>query len=238
MSDDEPDTGTLFAALVRRYDLDQAASGALETLWSRLCSDARAPTAIKGRLAILERHLADSLVGLDVAALAESQRIADLGSGAGLPGLALAAARPLAEVRAVESQRSKCDYIASLAADAGLPNVQVVRSRAEQWDAGVEANDAVVARALAAQPVVLEYAAPLLQIGGHLVEWRGGRDQADEAAADAAATVLGLERLEVRPVTPFATAERRHLHVFVKRAATPLRFPRRPGVAVRRPLGG
>jgi 16S rRNA (guanine527-N7)-methyltransferase len=234
---DEGETAA-FEALVQRYGLDSAASEALMELWSRLSDDAQAPTAINGRCAVLEQHLADSLVGLEVPALVEAGTVADLGSGAGLPGLALAASLPRLEVRAIESQRSKCAYISSLAAAAGLANVRVVCARAEQWPEGMEANDAVVARALAAQPVVLEYAAPLLRLGGHLVEWRGRREQAEEAAADAAAAVLGLERLEVRRVKPFAAAEHRHLHVFVKRDATPARFPRRPGVAARRPLGG
>jgi 16S rRNA (guanine527-N7)-methyltransferase len=85
---------------------------------------------------------------------------------------------------------------------------------------------------------VLEYAAPLLAIGGHLVEWRGRRDPVDEDGAARAAAELGLRHVEVREVVPFAGAHSRHLHVFEKIAPTPPRFPRREGVAARRPLGG
>jgi 16S rRNA (guanine527-N7)-methyltransferase len=112
-----------------------------------------------------------------------------------------------------------------------------VCARAEQWSAGLVANDVVTARAVAAQPVVLEYAAPLLRLGGVLVDWRGRRSSAEEAAARTAAAELGLELREIRRVTPFARAAHRHLHVFEKVAQTPPRFPRRAGIARKRPLG-
>jgi 16S rRNA (guanine527-N7)-methyltransferase len=98
-------------------------------------------------------------------------------------------------------------------------------------------SDVVTSRALAPQPVVLEYAAPLLRLGGTLVDWRGRRDPPGERAAERAAAVLGLRRVNVREVRPFARATDRHLHVFEKVSETPARFPRRTGVARKRPLG-
>ena len=83
----------------------------------------------------------------------------------------------------------------------------------------------------------LELKAPLLRVGGALVDWRGRRAHAEERAADTAAAELGMRRAEVRRVRPFEGALERHLHVFVKISATPERFPRRPGVARKRPLG-
>ena len=98
-------------------------------------------------------------------------------------------------------------------------------------------NDAVVVRALAGQAVVLEYAAPLLHVGGTLVDWRGKRVQAEEDASAGVAEVLGLRRLEIRRVEPFEGATDRHLHLYVKVRKTPERFPRRAGAARKRPLG-
>jgi 16S rRNA (guanine527-N7)-methyltransferase len=92
-------------------------------------------------------------------------------------------------------------------------------------------------RALAAQAVVLEYAAPLLRLGGTLVDWRGKRVQGEEDASVAVAETLGLRRVEIRHVEPFEGATDRHLHVYVKADATPERFPRRAGIARKRPLG-
>jgi 16S rRNA (guanine527-N7)-methyltransferase len=232
----DPDLAQL-STLARRYDLDGAAVPRLVAVWNHLTEGDRAPTAVRGKHEVLNRHLADSLAGLEVVAVRQATRVADLGSGAGLPGVVLAAAMPDSEVHAIESQQSKCAYIAALVAAARLPNVRIVCSRAEDWAPGSGAHDLVVARALAAQPVVLEYAAPLLALGGYLVEWRGRRDRDEESRGDAAAARLGLSRQEVRAVTPFAGAEARHLHVFVKSADTPPEFPRRAGVATRRPLG-
>jgi 16S rRNA (guanine527-N7)-methyltransferase len=116
-------------------------------------------------------------------------------------------------------------------------NAAVVCGRVEEWERGRRLNDAVVARAVAAQAVVLEYAAPLLCVGGTLVDWRGRRSVAEEEQALRAAELLGLERVEVRRVRPYAAAAERHLHLYLKVTETPTRFPRRPGVARRRPLG-
>jgi 16S rRNA (guanine527-N7)-methyltransferase len=73
--------------------------------------------------------------------------------------------------------------------------------------------------------------------GGHLLAWRGMRDPASEGAAASAARELGLSEVEVRAVRPYAGANARHLHLFRKEKPTPPRFPRRPGMARKRPLG-
>jgi 16S rRNA (guanine527-N7)-methyltransferase len=217
--------------------LTPAQRGQLDALLALLESDEHAPTRIRDRADASQRHIADSLAALVVAPLLGAERIADLGSGAGFPGLAIAVALPQAEVALVESQRRKCEFLAGAREAAGLANVRVVCARAEDWREGRLDNGAVLARALAAQPVVLEYAAPLLRMGGVLVDWRGARDSREEAAGERAAALLGLRRDEVLRVLPFAGATHRHLHVFTKVAATPERYPRRAGIALKRPLG-
>lgn len=202
-----------------------------------IVADEHAPTAIRGPERARELHVADSLVALELARVREAGTIADLGSGSGFPGVALAVALPRASVRLIESQRRKCRFLEHMCRVAAIENAQVVWTRAEQWIEGVCRNELVVARALAPQPVVLEYAAPLLQMGGALIDWRGRRAGAEEERAQRAAALLGMGRAEVRTVRPFAGAHERHLHVFVKEQATPSRFPRRPGMARKRPLG-
>jgi 16S rRNA (guanine527-N7)-methyltransferase len=176
-------------------------------------------------------------VALELPELCRVRSLADLGSGAGMPGAVLAVALPGCEVRLVESQSRRCGFLRELLRAAELANASVVCARAEQWRAGLGAQEAVTARALAPQPVVLEYAAPLLALGGVLVDWRGRRDGEEERAAGRAAERLGLEPAEIRQVDPYPRARELHLHVFVKRAETPAGFPRRPGVARKRPLG-
>jgi 16S rRNA (guanine527-N7)-methyltransferase len=224
------------AGLAARYGLDAHTVEQLGRLAERLSAE-RAPTAVREPADVLARHLADSLVGLELSEVRSSARAADLGSGAGLPGLALAACLAETSFQLVESQQSRCSYLAATAADMGITNVRVVCSRAEEWVGGIGVNDLVVARALAPQVVVMEYAAPLLALDGHLVEWRGQRDPGEEAQAERAATALGLTREVIRHVAPFPGALDRHLHVFRKSAPTPDTFPRRAGLASRRPLG-
>jgi 16S rRNA (guanine527-N7)-methyltransferase len=226
-----------WASALDGYELSDAQLAQLATLLDVLERDEHAPTTVRDRASATNVHLADSLVALDVDSLRGSRNVVDLGAGAGFPGLALAVALAHARVDLVESQRRKCDFIERMSAAAGIGNARVVCARAEEWAEGRARNDAVLARALAAQPVVLEYAAPLLRIGGTLVDWRGRRDEDEERSAALAAAELGLELREVRHVEPFAGALDRHLHVWQKTAETPDRFPRRAGIARKRPLG-
>ena len=181
-------------------------------------------------------HIADSLAGLEVPEFAPPALIADLGAGAGLPGLVLAAVLPAARVVLVESAGRKCDFLRDAAAAMGLANAEVVCERAEAWSDGLGRCDVVSARALAALPVLCEYAAPLLRDGGVLVAWKGAVEDPEAADAAAAARHLGLTADPVRAVVPFPGSERRTLHVLRKTAPTPPEFPRRPGMATKRPL--
>jgi 16S rRNA (guanine527-N7)-methyltransferase len=218
-------------------ELTRGQRSQLKVVLATLARDEHAPTAIRDQDHAERAHVADSLVALDVPALAGAERVADLGSGAGFPGLALAVALPEAEVWLIDSQRRRCEFMERVCDAAEIGNAHVVWTRVEEWRAGLSSNDVVVARALAAQPIVLEYAAPLLRVGGTLVDWRGRRAPEQEDAAARAAQTLGLSGPEIHSVTPFAGAADRHLHVFVKLRETPQRFPRRAGIARKRPLG-
>ena len=133
--------------------------------------------------------------------------------------------------------------IGRLAQAAKLSNARAITARAEDWartpaalGGGGEAYDAVVARAVAALPVLVEYAAPLLREGGVLVAWKGVRVSDEEAAGAAAAAAVALAVEGGASGQAVEGARDRHLHVFRKIAPTPERFPRR-AVAVKRPLG-
>jgi 16S rRNA (guanine527-N7)-methyltransferase len=209
-----------------------------------LAAEADPHTTVSEPAQALYAHVADSLSGLAVSDLGRARRIADVGAGAGFPGLALAIALPRARVDLIESAGRKTAVIGRLAQAAELPNARAVTARAEDWartpaalGGGGEAYDAVVARAVAALPVLVEYAAPLLREGGVLVAWKGARSAEEETRGAVAAAAVGLEPEEVLRVEPFEGAHDRHLHVLRKIAPTPERFPRRPGMAAKRPLG-
>ena len=188
--------------------------------------------------------MADSLSGLEVPELARARRIADIGAGAGFPGLALAVALPQAQVDLVESAGRKTAVVDRLIQAGEVSNARSITTRAEELGrvpaalgGGRDAYDAVTARAVAPLAVLVEYAAPLLREGGVLVAWKGARDAGEEGAGAAAAAELGMAVAEVLSVKPFPSSENRHLHVMRKISPTPTGFPRRPGMARKRPLG-
>ncbi|MCW3027668.1 MAG: methyltransferase GidB [Solirubrobacterales bacterium] len=229
------------AALARvaaRWGLEAPARDQLAVLLAHMERDDRAPTTVRDPAVGVDMHIADSLVALDFEPVRAAATIADLGSGPGFPGLALAVARGDCEVRLLESQSRKCAYLEDSIARAGIQNARVVCARAEEWTAGASANDVVTARAVGPQPVVLEYAAPLLRLGGTLVDWRGARVADEERAAARAAHELGVTLVGIEEVQPFEGARDRHLHLYMKVRDTPARFPRRAGMARKRPLGG
>ncbi len=221
--------------LLREHGAPAAAVRPLEILLDRL-ADPASPTSVHEPAQGVDVHVADSLAGLEVPAFGTAGQIADLGAGAGLPGLVLAAVLPSARVALVESVGRKCDFLRDTAAAMGLVNVEVVCERAESWSDGIGRCDVVSARALAALPVLCEYAAPLLRDGGVLVAWKGAVGDPEAGDAAAAARRLGLTADPVRAVVPFPGSERRTLHVLRKTAPTPPEFPRRPGMATKRPL--
>lgn len=221
--------------LAATYGLSSEARSALESLLHVLADDA-APTTVHDPTRGVDVHIADSLAGLEIPALRDASCVADLGSGAGLPALVLAAARPDASVYAVESVGRKAEFIQAAAQALELPNVEVVAQRVEEWSAGTGVCDVVCARALAKLPVILEYAAPLLARGGAVIAWKGEVPPDELADGAAAAAELGLEAGEIRRVGPFRGADNRYLHVYSKVMETPPRYPRRPGIATKRPL--
>ena len=229
---------TRLRQLGARHELAPLALEQLERLLELLVDQPHAGTGVRDPVEAVHQHLADSLSALPVVGPLGSKRLVDIGSGAGFPGLPLAVALPGSSVDLLESGRRRAKITEGLVAGAGIASARVVAERAELWGAaeGREAYDVATARAVASLPVVVEYAAPMLQDSGRLIVWRGARDADEERAGDEAARQLGLSSATVHRVEPFSGAHSRHLHVFVKERPTPEQFPRRPGMAVKRPL--
>jgi 16S rRNA (guanine527-N7)-methyltransferase len=211
----------------------------LEELFELLRADPRAPIARSTIPKAREVHIADSLSGLEVEALRSAGRIADLGSGAGLPGLVLAAELPQARVDLIESTGRKGEFIAAASERMGLDNAALIGERAEAWAAGSgrEAYDAVTARAVGRLATLAELASPLLREGGVLVAWKGSRDRGEERELERVAPRVAMEPAEVVPVTPDPGSRDRHIHLLRKNGPTPNELPRRDGLAAKRPFG-
>ena len=213
--------------LAARYGVE---AEPLEALLEALAAEADPPTTVRDPV---DEHIADSLSAVPHIA---PRRLADVGSGLGFPGLALAAAFPSCAVTLIESQRRAAEVAERLRIAAGLRNAAVANERVEAISLR-DAFDVVTARAVAPLSALVEYAAPLLVEGGQLVAWKGARDRIEELAGEEAARVIGLSPVRVEPVEPFPGAHSRHLHFYAKTGPTPERFPRRPGMARKRPLG-
>jgi 16S rRNA (guanine527-N7)-methyltransferase len=206
-----------------------------------LAADPASLSSVRDRDRAWEVHVADSLSGLGL--VGEPGRLADVGAGAGFPGLALAAALPDAEVDLIESVGRKCEFMRRAIDAAGICNARVVRDRAESWatrpppEGGREAYEVVTARAVGRLATLAELASPLLVTGGALVAWKGRRDEEEEAELERASGSVGMVAERVEWVGPYAGSRNRHLHLVRKPGSTPSGLPRRPGMAKKRPLG-
>jgi 16S rRNA (guanine527-N7)-methyltransferase len=186
-------------------------------------------------------HVEDSLTGLDL--VGAPARVADIGAGAGFPGLVLAAALPDTRVDLIESVGRKADFIARAIEVAELANASVIARRSEDWATerppagGREAYDVVTARAVGRLATLAELASPLLRDGGALVAWKGRRDPEEEAELERAAGDVAMRAGEIVDVGERAGSRHRHLHAAHKAGPTPPNLPRRPGVAKKRPFG-
>jgi 16S rRNA (guanine527-N7)-methyltransferase len=200
-------------------------------LWEycRLLASARVSvTSIRDPAHLWSVHVDDALTALPVLERLAPAAIVDVGSGGGSPGLPLALASGR-RVTLLEATGSKCAFLRSAVAALEAP-CDVVHARSEDHARaeGRDAYDLVLARAVAAPPVAAELCLPLARPGGHVLLWSAATDL--DAVTAAAVAVAG------RLVETIAAAENRRLVLLGKTGETPQRFPRRPGMASKRPL--
>lgn len=212
---------------------------ALETVLELLAQERASVSSITEPTRAWRVHVADSLTGLDVPSLMEARKIADIGSGAGFPGLPLAVALPDTQVDLIESVGRKCEFIQRAIDTAGIPNATVLNVRSEELAAGErrDSYDAVTARAVGRLSTLAELASPLLRQDGVLVAWKGKRDSVEEQQLANAADQLAMHSEQILDVGDQAGSKHRHLHVLRKLGPTPDGLPRRPGMAKKRPRG-
>lgn len=196
-------------------------------------------TAITDPEAIEMRHFLDSLSVARAITFAPGQRVIDVGTGAGFPGLPLRLAFPFINLTLLESTAKKTSFLEHIVALLKLDRVNILTTRAE--DAGQaptirERYDIVLARAVAAMPVLSEYLLPLCKIGGYCIALKGEHAAAEVQQAENALRILGGHVKRILPVELPQVAETHHLIVIEKIAATPPKYPRRAGMPSKRPL--
>ena len=191
---------------------------------------------------IILQHLLDSLSCFSVREVALQGRLIDVGSGGGLPGIPLAIAQPELNVSLLEATEKKATFLQLAKEHLRLTRLNIINERAE--DTGKEKGsrdkyDLAITRALASLPVVMEYSAPFVKSGGVILAMKGRLEEDEIAAGKRAAAKLGAEFQEVAkvPLRPELEQKQRHIAVFRKIASTPTGYPRRTGLAKKRPLG-
>ena len=207
------------------------------TAWSP-----RANLVSRAALADAERVLfLDSLALVPVLRREQpsAQRLMDVGSGAGFPGLVLKLVMPELRVVLLEATRKKATFLRWMADELGFGDVEVQAERAEEAGRVPELRDGfdvVTARALGPLPVVLELALPFCRVGGTLIAPRGAAAAEEAERGGPVATELGGRIVRIEQPAVEAVRERTALVVVEKVRATPARFPRRTGVPAKRPL--
>ena len=196
-------------------------------------------TAIHSSQEIRTKHFLDSLTCLLAFRDIPPERLIDVGTGAGFPGIPLKILYPKMQLTLVESVGKKVDFCRHIVRTLNLTNVDVVQDRAEalgQLPAHREKYDWAVARAVAILPVLAEYLLPLVRVGGGMLAMKGESGPAEAHAAEHALRVLGGHLRQLVPVTLPGVVEERYLVVVDKVAATPNSYPRRVGQPAKKPL--
>lgn len=195
-------------------------------------------TAITEPGDIARKHFLDSFTAYPVRRWTGRERVIDVGSGAGFPGLALRIALPKIRITLVESVGKKARFLEDVCALLGLTDVEIRNERAEAL--GRERRDRYdvgTARAVGTLGMVSEYILPLLRLGGDAIVWKG-RVDAELPGAQKACVALGGEIASIVPTASLGVGEElpgRNLVVVRKTRATPLRYPRTSAEARRRP---
>ena len=199
-------------------------------------------TAIRDREGIRTKHFLDSLSSLLVMRDLPPNRLVDVGTGAGFPGIPLKIAVPEMRLTLVESVGKKAEFCRHLIETLGLERVEVLACRAEEIGQARERNeyrerfDWAVGRAVASLPVLSEYLLPLVRIGGCMLAQKGESGPQETQASEKAFRLLGGRLKTVQKLNLPTVAEDRYLVVVDKIAATPTGYPRRVGLPAKRPI--
>ncbi len=182
------------------------------------------------------KHFEDSLALLQFNQLVD-QSVIDIGTGAGFPGLPLKIACPNIKLTLVEATGKKVEFLKHIINLLGLTDVRIITGRAEDIAKEErEKYDLAVARAVAKLPVLAEYCLPFVKIGGQFVAYKENKVEAEVKKSRKAIEILGGRLLDIKKIKLSRFDIVRSLVLIDKVSPTPSKYPRRPGMAKKKPL--
>jgi 16S rRNA (guanine527-N7)-methyltransferase len=196
-------------------------------------------TAIRDSESIRTKHFLDSFSCVLAWKGSPPNQLIDVGTGAGFPGIPLKILYPNLKLTLVESVRKKAMFCQHIVRVLELEEVEVIQARAEDLGQNPqhrEKYDWAVARAVANLHVLSEYLIPLVRLGGSMLAQKGESGPAEAQSAEEAMKLLGGKLKQLIPVNLPSVAEDRYLIVVEKVAATPPKYPRKPGIPTKQPL--
>jgi 16S rRNA (guanine527-N7)-methyltransferase len=196
-------------------------------------------TAIRDTESIRTKHFLDSFSCVLAWKSSPPNHLIDVGTGAGFPGIPLKILYPNLKLTLVESVRKKAIFCQHIVSMLGLEHVEVIQARAEDLGQNPQHRERyewVVARAVANLNVLSEYLLPLVKVGGTMLAQKGESGPAEAQSAEKAIELLGGKLKQLIPVHLPGVADDRYLVVIDKVAATPPKYPRKPGIPAKQPL--
>lgn len=196
-------------------------------------------TAIRDPKMIRIKHFLDSLTCLSVMKNTSMDRVIDVGTGAGFPGLPLKIVCPEIKLTLVESIRKKAEFCEFLVSHLKLKGVEIAVARVEDLGNNQrfrEKYDWATARAVAILPTIAEYLLPLVKIGGAMLAMKGENAPIEAHQAENAIRILGGHLRRLHLIHLPEVSDDRYLVVVEKIAATPKQYPRRIGIPAKNPL--
>lgn len=196
-------------------------------------------TAIRDTESIRTKHFLDSFSCVLAWKGSPPTQLIDVGTGAGFPGIPLKILYPALKLTLVESVGKKAMFCQHIVRVLGMEHVNVLQARAEdlgQDPQHREKYDWAVARAVANMNVLSEYLIPLVRVGGSVLAQKGESGPAEAQSAEKAMGLLGGKLKQLIPVHLPGVADDRYLVILEKVAATPPKYPRKPGIPMKLPL--
>ncbi len=192
----------------------------------------------EGRDIIID-HFLDSIGPVMALDISERTRLCDVGSGAGFPGTPLKIVLPQVQLTLIDSKQKSTIFLKKLIKELNLKDVHIYTGRAEELGREVEHRekyDVVLSRAVAPLQILVELCIPFVSVGGYFIAYKGKKVREEVKKAEKAVNILGGKKSSVKYLKVPFSEKKRYIVLIKKEIATPIKYPRRPGIPKKKPL--